>query len=261
MSSTLIRHNSFDISGSASSATTVAPTFVLPDGIQGYNVTGFNQVVLHVAGTFTATYRCQYSNDGTTWYNGSFVTTTSPAAAAGQMVSSATASGVILISPVQGKYFRFQLSAYTSGTVTMTGFVTTQNTAPYVNFAMFGSQFTNVPDSTVGASTTNHIISAASTNATVVKASAGNINLLTVSNNGAGVAYFKIYQKATAPTVGTDVPLATILLPVNGTVVIPGGPFGWRITTGIGYAITGGAAVADTTAVLANQVTGTINYT
>jgi hypothetical protein len=261
MSSTLILHNSSDFSGSASSATTVAPTFVGPDGVQGIKVWGFNQVVVHVSGTFAATYRCQYSMDGTTWYNGSFVTTTSPGAAAGQMVASGTASGVILLSPVQGKYFRFALSAYTSGTIVASGYATTQNNAPYVNFAVLGAQFTNVPDSTVGASTTNHIISAASTNATVVKASAGTINLIVVGNTGAGNAFFKIYQKATAPTVGTDTPVATILIGPNQTVEIPCGPHGWRITTGIGYAITGGAAVADTTAVLANQVVGTINYT
>jgi hypothetical protein len=110
-------------------------------------------------------------------------------------------------------------------------------------------------------STHHHLISANTTNATNVKGSAGNIMGGSVSNNGTGVAYLKLYNKASAPTVGTDTPIATILIPVNGTVMIGSiVPLGFRCGTGISYAITGGMAVSDTTAVGAAQVSVHLVY-
>jgi hypothetical protein len=121
---------------------------------------------------------------------------------------------------------------------------------------------TNVPQTGQGASTTFHLISAASTNATVVKGSAGVINELTLSNNSAvNPAYVKLYNRTTAPTVGTDTPVRTIMIPPNGTVAVTGGSFGFRFATGIAIAITGGIANSDATAVTANQVSVGISYT
>lgn len=99
--------------------------------------------------------------------------------------------------------------------------------------------------------------SAASTNATSVKASAGQVGVIALTNSGAGWAYLKLYNKASAPTVGSDTPVHVVGLP-------PGGgqaqaiPAGLSFSLGIAYAITGGAANSDTTAVAANQVVGTL---
>ena len=101
--------------------------------------------------------------------------------------------------------------------------------------------------------------SLASTNSTLVLAGAVRAFNIVVGNNGAAVAYLKLYDKATAPTCGTDTPIATILLPVNGTVVVAP-TFGVGVVNGLGYCITGGAADTDTTAVAANQVVGFIGY-
>jgi hypothetical protein len=111
-----------------------------------------------------------------------------------------------------------------------------------------GIQMTNTT------TTGNTLSSAATTNATSLKASAGNLYSVTASNTGAAAAYLKLYNKASAPTVGTDVPVLTISLPASGTVNVPFGTNGFRFATGIAYAITNLAADSDTTAVAAAQV-------
>ena len=100
---------------------------------------------------------------------------------------------------------------------------------------------------------------AASTNATLVKSSAGTIGSVTGSNTNAAVRYLKVYNKATAPTVGTDTPLRTIMLPPNGTVHLDF-PKGLRTSLGIGIGMTTGAAVADTGAVAAAEVISGMEY-
>lgn len=109
--------------------------------------------------------------------------------------------------------------------------------------------------------TTHHLISANTTNATNVKASAGNIYGGAIANNGAANAYFKVYNKASAPTVGTDTPIATLLIPPSRTLYLASvWPLGCRLSTGISYALTTGMAVADTAAVAAAQCSVHLNY-
>lgn len=100
------------------------------------------------------------------------------------------------------------------------------------------------------------LVSAASTNATSVKASAGTLYALLVVNLNAAVRYLKLYNKASAPTVGTDTPVATIPIPASTTgagVMVPLGP-GADFATGIALATTTGAADSDTGAVAANEI-------
>ena len=107
------------------------------------------------------------------------------------------------------------------------------------------------------------LISAASTNATSVKASAGTITTIVAVNiSETTVSYLKIYDKATAPTVGTDVPVMTIPIPTNiqgAGIVIPI-PNGVTFSNGIAIAVTGGVADSDTTAVLADEVVINLTY-
>lgn len=107
---------------------------------------------------------------------------------------------------------------------------------------------------------TSIINSAATTNATSVKASAGTVYSVTASNTGAAVAYVKLYNLATAPTVGTSVPSITIPVPAGGTVNLPFGTSGARFATGIGLAITNLGTDADATAVAAAQVKVITSY-
>lgn len=100
------------------------------------------------------------------------------------------------------------------------------------------------------------LISAASTNATSLKASAGTLYTLYAVNLNAAVRYVKFYNKASAPTVGTDTPVATFPIPASTTgagFAIDLGP-GFDFATGIAYATTTGAADSDTAAVAANEI-------
>jgi hypothetical protein len=120
-----------------------------------------------------------------------------------------------------------------------------------------------VPSAGQGASTTHKLISAATTNATSVKASQGVISGGSLTNTNAATRYFKLYNKASAPTVGTDTPTFTITLipnvPVNlGDFV---GACGYRMSTGVAYAITGGQADNDATAIGAGDVVVNLLYT
>lgn len=112
----------------------------------------------------------------------------------------------------------------------------------------------------IGAGTTHHLISAASTNATSVKASAGTVNHIVVNNINAAVRYFKLYNKASAPTVGTDTPVLTLAIPAGSVQSIVLGTRGLRLGTGIAYALTTGITVADTGAVSASEHAVHISY-
>lgn len=106
-------------------------------------------------------------------------------------------------------------------------------------------------------------ISAATTNATVAKASAGQVYTIIAHNINAAVRYLKLYNKATAPTVGTDTPAMTLPVPANtagaGFVLDTGG-MGVAFSLGIGYALTTGVADADTGAVAANEIVVNVLY-
>lgn len=105
-----------------------------------------------------------------------------------------------------------------------------------------------------GGWTPSKITSAASTNATSVKASAGQLGTLYATNTGASFAYVKFYNKASAPTVGTDVPIQVYGLPPGGGGNIPLGA-GLAFSTGIALAIVAGTgADTDVNAVALSQV-------
>ena len=114
--------------------------------------------------------------------------------------------------------------------------------------------------STTGGLTPFTLISAATTNATIVKASAGTVYSLQASNTGATVAFLKLYNLATAPTVGTSVAVKTLIIPVGGGIVMNGNDIGLNFGTGIAIATTGVASTADTTAVALAQVVINIDY-
>lgn len=100
-------------------------------------------------------------------------------------------------------------------------------------------------------------LSAASTNATSVKASAGQVYSIYAHSINAAVRYLKLYNKASAPTVGTDTPVLTLPIPGNtagaGFALDTGG-MGVAFATGIALALTTGIADADTGAVAANEI-------
>lgn len=104
-----------------------------------------------------------------------------------------------------------------------------------------------------GAITTARLLtSAASTNATSVKASAGKLLAISGRNNRTTPVYFKVYNKASAPTVGTDTPVLTEEIPSGSRFSMT---FDLYLGTGIAYALTTAAADADTGAVASGDIT------
>lgn len=136
-------------------------------------------------------------------------------------------------------------------------------TAQIVSNGTAANLLTTVSGSLTSAGTTTNtpatptvstINSAATTNATSVKSSAGTVYGVLISNINAAARFVKFYNKASAPTVGTDTPIITIQVPANTTINFPIGELGLRFATGIALAITGAAADSDTTAVAANEI-------
>jgi hypothetical protein len=112
---------------------------------------------------------------------------------------------------------------------------------------------------TSGGATLSKVLSAASTNATSVKDSAGQVYSYSFANTNAAYRFVHFYNKASAPAVGTDVPAFTVGIPPNFSAAADfnsGTPF----VTGIAYSITTGASDTDSTAAGANDVTGFILY-
>lgn len=107
---------------------------------------------------------------------------------------------------------------------------------------------------TLAAPTPLNLNSAATTNLTSVKNSAGTLYNLVARNTGAAAAYLKLYNKASAPVVATDVPVLVIEIAAGGLVPLSFGAVGHRFATGIALAITGAQADTDATAVAAGQV-------
>lgn len=68
----------------------------------------------------------------------------------------------------------------------------------------------------------NHrAISAASDNATLIRAGKTRLRNLIVTNINAAARYIHFFDKATAPTTGTDTPVLTVLLPAAGQAIVP----------------------------------------
>ena len=179
------------------------------------------------------------------------------------------ASGVLTATPVymwhvnvgDYQYFRVLATAHTSGTAAYILKPGAYATEPIPAIQVTGTQpVSGTVTATNTTPTALNTSSAATTNPVLVKGSAGTLFNITASNIGAAAAYLKLYNKATAPTVGTDVPVLTLQIPAGGFVSPQFGTLGHRFATGIGIGITGGAADNDTTAIAAAQVKVLTSY-
>lgn len=112
--------------------------------------------------------------------------------------------------------------------------------------------------------TWHSLISAASTNATNVKASAGTVYGLSVTNINAAVRYIRFYNLSSAPTCSSATGIAgRFAIPASATgagQVVPIPPFGIAFSTGIGYCLTTGSGDTDNTAVAAGDLIVNVFY-
>lgn len=104
---------------------------------------------------------------------------------------------------------------------------------------------------------TARLTSAASNNATVIKASAGALGWIFAVNLNAAVRYLNLYNKATTPAPATDAALLIAKLPIPASATgagfmlpIPGGA---AFSSGISIALVTDASDAGNTSVAASE--------
>lgn len=226
----------------------------------------FSGVALQVHGTFS-TMNCTFevSNNSTDGVNGNWGVIQ---AARSNANTAETTTGNLSASPAYlwevsvnpYKWFRVRCTARTSGTQTWTlvpGSYATEVTPVVQSHAITGTVTATV---TPPAPATPYFLnSAATTNGALILTGTSSVHSLWATNEGASVAYLKLYNKATAPTVGTDIPEMIIPIPaaVSGVpgVVNPNmGFIPFRFALGLGIAITRNAIHTDTTAIGAGEV-------
>lgn len=163
---------------------------------------------------------------------------------------------------------RVRATARTSGTQSWRFKLGTYATEPIPAAQVSATQpVSGTVTATVTAGTVNPVVpatpyfvnSAATTNGALIITGTSGLQAFYATNEGASAAYVKLYNKATAPTVGTDVPEMIITVPaavggVPGVAMLPIGFSGFRFALGLGIAITRNAVFSDTTAVGANEV-------
>lgn len=125
---------------------------------------------------------------------------------------------------------------------------------------------TNIPvvlqPTTAGGCTISSTLIASGTNATPVKASAGQLYKIEVTNNSANIGYLKLYNTAGTPTAGSGTPVIRLMCPGNasGTGAFSTYDNGVAFGTGIGFTFTGGIADNDTTSVAASAFIVNLYY-
>lgn len=147
-------------------------------------------------------------------------------------------------------------SVNVANTVPVTLATNTPTLAAGTNLAAdFGLQYRG---NATGAASSLKVISAASTNATIVKAAAGRVIGWSLGNTSASWRYVKLHNIATLPTAGTGV-VRVIAIPPGGLAqnAFDGGI---GFATGIGMTIVTGSADADATAVGLGDVVGELVF-
>lgn len=104
------------------------------------------------------------------------------------------------------------------------------------------------------------LLAANSTNATSASAAAGRLKKVQLRNLLATTVYFKIYDKASAPTVGTDVPVMILTVLGNAQLDIEIKGDGLPFTLGLAYATTLNKVNSDSTAVAAGALKADVSY-
>ena len=261
----------------ASAQTVVVNNILNPtSGTTGLSVAGYRAASVQVISTGTGgTFIFEQSNDNTNWvalpiFNAALVTGVPITAAI-----TATSSTIIYTFPLRCVYLRLRIATtITGGSIqaftrigtdpwTASAQLVASNTAANLAATVSGTVTATVTGGTTLPVTPTQTFtnSAATTNATSTKASAGTVWSVVATNVNAAARYLKMYNKASAPTVGTDVPVLTITLPASQSVTIHGGSNGIRFGTGIAWALTTGSADSDTAAVAVNEIKVAIAYT
>lgn len=270
--------------GQATQTATVNNIFTPTSGTAPLDVTKYRSFVCQVVSTGTAgTFIFEGSNDGVNFqaipvYNQALVVRVPIVTAI-----TATASQIMYEGSCNFKYIRLRIvTTITGGSIrafttflhsnlgttsqivsngTAANFLATVSGTITANIGTgalsagtnaIGDVGLQVRANATGAASKTHLVSAATTNPTIVKASAGRLLGWRIYNTNAAVRYVKLHNQTTAPTAGTGV-AETIPVPPNG--IAQGNiPQGSGFTTGIGMTTVTGGADADATAVGAGDL-------
>ena len=192
----------------------------------------------------------EQSNDNATWIPAQFFDLSNGGGGGLNFsaVSIAASTNKFYIGRIYCRYLRCRISTgFVGGTVqAITRYSFSDTTSGYTQvvapFAAAAWVVNSVPSTGIAASLT---VTTASTNAVNVVASSRQILGYWLSNPTATAIYVKLYNKATAPTVGTDVPVLTVPVPA-GQIVTEQFTNGLRFAAGISTAATGALADSDT---------------
>jgi hypothetical protein len=237
------------------------------DLLSSLDVSQYKFVSLQLTGTWVGTVSFQGSNDGGTFYP---IVTSNPSGGLANGETSTTVNRLVKV-PTIYKFVRIRVTDYVSGIVEGVAFGHRDENSSGLISAIgpvtlnpeTTKKIGNVGIAQSGAAVTyQKFISATTTNATEVSSVPANMSILHIQNSGDGVRFFKLYNKASAPVVGTDVPLITIGIPAvsSSSFTLPA-LVGIDFSIGISFAITLGAADGDTTPLTVEaNVTGLIAY-
>lgn len=226
----------------------------------GIDTRELNTCLITFTGTYNFTGNFEASDDGgTTWYPVQATQVNSNTVATSHATANATQAYELSCHAFTN--VRVRANPFTSAgthTVRITGTSMAVEPTPVASLAAgtaVSATVTALPNGTA-----HTLTSAATTNATSIKATAGNVFEIAIDNMSAAPKFVKLYNKASAPTVGTDVPILTLEVAANSSRSLEFGNLGKRFATGIAMAITGAQAVADTTAVAAGDVHTSLTY-
>lgn len=223
---------------------------------------GLSSLEATLTGTYVATLKVQGSNSvAGPWFDlvlsvsgnrGDFAEATTLAFAATFTVHA------------MSRYLKVVCSAYTSGSMLVSCFLSDTPMPARGVFATIGS-IPNVPltaNSNANSTVLFRRLATADTNLATVKASPGKILGGSVHNLSAAPKFLKLYNKASNPVIGTDVPVMTIPVPANNVITIGDifSAIGGYFAVGIAIAITGAIGDADATALAANDVVLNLTY-
>lgn len=230
---------------------------------------GFSDAVFYFTGATVQTINFEQSPDSTdgtngTWFPAMGFSQTSSVAAA--TFSAITATHVFRVSAPAASFIRVRTSPYTSGSSSVKAVTTTAMAQPQMTTTPSGTQAVTVtsttiaaPAATIAGLTVAKVLSAASTNATSTKTSAARLIGWSFTNTTTVTKYFRFFNKASGPSMGTDSPFLVIAIPPTENVS-HSNTQPLAFANGIAYAITNGFADLDNTAVAAGDVVGGFFY-
>jgi hypothetical protein len=238
------------------------------DLIASLDVAEYKFISLQLIGTWEATVTFQGSNDGGTFYN---IVTSNPSGGQAVGESSTTVNRLVKV-PTVYKFVRVRVTAYTSGIVEAVAYGHRDENSSGLISAIgpvtlnpeTTKKIGNVGIESQGTPSYHKIISVSGVtlSATSVSASPSKMTILHLVNGVATLRFFKLYNKASAPIVGTDVPFITVALSPNSASSFTLPAFvGIDFSVGLSYAITLGVADNNTTPdTVEGAVTGMISF-